>query len=111
MLEELVEEYLQTLADIQSSGLERTPYTLEIRRIDLHQKIADYLGKDMYFKLKDIFCNLDKVCSLYSDCDEWKLKDDFDVSRMSESLVRYLMSDDCQMYLEEKLDLPVYRRR
>lgn len=111
MLKDLIEEYLQTLADVQSSGFERTPYILEIRRIDLHQKIADFLGEDTYFKLKDIFSNLDKVCSLYSDCNEWELKDDFDVSRMSEYLVKYLASDECQMYLEGKLDLPAHRRK
>ena len=121
-MRDLIKEYLQTIKDIQELGCTQTPYALEEQRQKLHShilnRISTYLCTDgynsytdAYIRSKTIFNNLDIICNIYSECEEWKLLDEGDVSAMTNYLFRYITSSECLMYLEGKVDFPVHIRR
>ena len=57
---------------------------------------------------------MDKVCEIYSECEEWKLKDESDINHMARYLERFLTSQECRLYLEGRaislLQLPCIKR-
>ena len=114
----LLKNYLRVVRSVQSCGEAGiVVYSLNNERIRLHKKIADLLGLKgelQYLKLKEVFSNLDLVCALYSTCEEWKLKDETDISLMADNLDRFLGSAEARLFLEgdveELKNLPCFRR-
>ena len=88
---------LQAIQDFKSNCgyVETTPYGLEAKRQELHKELLkDFNIEDNienYDLSKKIFSNLDKICSFYSDEDEWKLKSDYDCNQMMKYLTDYLI--------------------
>ncbi len=105
-MKELIKEYLETIKNIQEcneAGL--IPYELNSERVRLHRKIADYLGlknESEYLRLKDIFSNMDLICSIYSECEEWKLRDNTDIALMTNDLFWFLSSSEARLFIEGK---------
>lgn len=100
---ELLRNYLYTIKAMQDCG--ETLYSLNQKRIELHNKIIEALGISQfggYLRLKLFTDNLDKVCELYSTAEEWKLKTDYDVRWMAKYLERLLSSTEARLYLEGK---------
>lgn len=117
-MKELLKDYLRVVRSIQSCGEAGIAvYSLNNERIRLHKKIADYFGlkgEVGYLRLKEVFSNMDLVCGLYSACEEWKLKDETDISLMADNLNRFLGSAEARLFLEgdveELKNLPCFRR-
>ena len=116
---ELLKEYLEIIKNVQDyEGEGGFPiYSLNQERIRLHRKIMDYLGlknESEYLRLKDIFANIDKICEIYSECEEWKLKNENDIKRMAQYLEIFITSQECYWYLKGKsvplLELPCMKR-
>ena len=117
-MKELLIEYLEVIKNIQEcneTGL--LPYTLNTERVRLHRKIAEYLGikNEMeYLKLKEIFANMDLICRLYSECEEWKLENHTDIVLMADNLKRFLTSAEAKMFIQgdvkELKHLPCFQR-
>ena len=117
-MKELLIEYLEVIKNIQEcneTGL--LPYTLNTERVRLHRKIADYLdikSEMEYLKLKEIFANMDLICGLYSECEEWKLKNHTDIVLMADNLKRFLTSAEAKMFIQgdvkELKHLPCFQR-
>ena len=116
---ELLKEYLETIKSIQeyegNDGF--ALYSLNQERVRLHRKIMNYLNlknESEYIRLKEVFANMDKVCEIYSECEEWKLKDFRDIKMMAQDLERFLTSAECRLFLEGKatflLELPCFNR-
>lgn len=107
LFRDTIKEYLECIKNIQdciTSGM--VPYTLEQKRVGLHNKIAKYLDCDStskYEALKEIFSNMDIICKIYSECDEWKLETERDIKMMSQYLEYFLTSAECRLYLEGKV--------
>lgn len=114
-LQQAIYNYLENLCVIlqyqDDTGDISTPYVFEMRRKELHENlISTYTALclnddlisvyDVYDKSKIIFGNLDKICSIYSSCEEWKLKGDSDVRRMTEYLNKFLSSSAVKNYFE-----------
>lgn len=114
----LLKDYLRTIKGIQECDeMGVSPYSLNNERIRLHRKIFEYLGlknEFQYLRLKEVFSNMDLVCSLYSACEEWKLKDATDISLMADNLNRFLGSAEARLFLEgdveELKNLPCFNR-
>lgn len=105
VLSELLKEYLTTIRDIKDCQIIGfNPYELNEKRIDLHYKIIKCLGlkEDTYLRLKTFTDNLDKVCEIYSACEEWKLKTSRDINMLAKDLERFLTSAEAMNYLEGK---------
>ncbi len=117
-MKELLKDYLRTIKGIQECDeMGVSPYSLNNERIRLHKKIADWLGlkgEAEYLRLKEVFSNMDLVCSLYSACEEWKLKDETDISLMADNLHRFLGSAEARLFLEGDVsmlkNLPCFNR-
>lgn len=117
-MKELLIEYLEIIKNVQEcneTGL--LSYTLNTERVRLHRKIANYLdikNEMEYLKLKEIFANMDLICRLYSECEEWKLKNHTDVVLMADDLYRFLTSAEAKMFIQgdvkELKHLPCFRR-
>ena len=105
-MQKLLKEYLEIIKNIQEcneGGF--IVYSLNQERIRLHRKIMDYLGlqnESEYLRLKEVFANMDKICEIYSTCEEWKLKDETDIKHMSRYLRIFLTSAEGRFYLEGK---------
>ena len=114
-MEHVIFNYLANLKAIQDYHADTddisTPYALEMRRQDLHvELVSTYTALclnddlvdavDVYAKSKIIFANLDKICEIYSSCDEWKLKDNSDVRTMAKYLDKFLSSSEVKNYFE-----------
>lgn len=118
-MKELLIEYLEVLKNIQEcneTGL--LPYTLNTERVRLHRKIADYLdvkNEYEYLRLREIFANMDLICGLYSECEEWKLKSHTDVVLMADNLNKFLTSSEAKMFIQgdvkELKFLPCFRNK
>ena len=114
----LLKDYLRTIKSIQECNeMGASPYSLNNERVKLHKKIADLLGlkgEIGYLRLKEVFSNMELVCALYSACEEWKLKDETDISLMADNLHRFLGSAEARLFLEgdvkELRNLPSFRR-
>ena len=119
MLENLLKDYLNTIKNIQETGMIQTPYMLEEQRQKLHHQILEELNScyklgnlpDIYIRSKTIFENLDVINGLYSGCEEWKLKTDRDVVMMSRDLNNYITSVECRMYLSGDITKPIHIKR
>lgn len=117
-MKELLKDYLRTIKGIQECDeMGVSPYSLNNERIRLHKKIANLLGlksEAEYLRLKEVFSNMDLVCSLYSACEEWKLKDETDISLMADNLNRFLGSAEARLFLEGDVsalkNLPCFNR-
>lgn len=116
---ELLKEYLEIIKNVQDcEGEGGFPiYSLNQERIRLHRKIMDYLdlkNESEYLRLKEVFSNMDKVCAIYSECEEWKLKDKSDIKQMARYLERFITSQECYWFLKGKsvslLELPCMKR-
>lgn len=118
-MKELIKEYLETIKNIQECNeVDLISYELNSERIRLHRKIADYLGlknEFEYLKLKEIFANMDLICNLYSECEEWKLENHTDVVLMANDLYRFLTSAEARLFIQgdvkELKHLPCFRSR
>lgn len=112
-LKETLLHYLYILSAIQESReiCDRTPYSLETQRQNLHDYIVmalvDRLPEgidktDVYMRSKEILSNLDKVNAVYSTANEWMLKSDEDINHMTNDLYKFLTSREVLLYLEGK---------
>ena len=112
-LKETLLHYLYILSAIQESReiCDRTPYSLETQRQNLHDYIVmalvDRLPEgadktDVYMRSKKILSNLDKVNAVYSTANEWLLKSDEDINHMTNDLFKFLTSRVTLLYLEGK---------
>ena len=117
-MRELLVEYLEIIKNVQDyEGEGGFPiYSLNQERIRLHRKIMDYLdlkNESEYSRLKEVFSNMDKVCAIYSECEEWKLKDESDINQMARYLERFITSQECYWFLRGKytslLKLPCFK--
>jgi hypothetical protein len=103
-MKEFLKDYLRTIKSIQECNeMGVSPYSLNNERIRLHKKIVDLLGlkgEVGYLRLKEVFSNMELVCGLYSACEEWKLKDETDISLMADNLRRFLGSAEARLFLE-----------
>ena len=106
-MKELIKEYLETIKNIQECNeVGLIPYELNSERVRLHRLIADYLGlknESEYLRLKEIFSNMDLICSIYSDCEEWKLRDSTDIALMTNNLFYFLSSREAVLFIEGKV--------
>lgn len=106
-MKELIKEYLETIKNIQECNeVGLVPYELNSERVRLHRKIADYLGlknEFEYLRLKEIFSNMNLICSIYSSCEEWKLKDRTDIALMTNNLFYFLSSSEALLFIEGKV--------
>ncbi|MBQ3801802.1 MAG: hypothetical protein II837_16095 [Treponema sp.] len=106
-MKELIKEYLETIKNIQGCNeVGLIPYELNSERVRLHRLIADYLGlknESEYLRLKEIFSNMDLICSIYSDCEEWKLRDSTDIALMTNNLFYFLSSREAVLFIEGKV--------
>ena len=117
-MKELLVEYLETIKNIQECNeTSLLPYALNTERVRLHRMIADYMdvkNEWEYLKLKEIFANMDLICKLYSDCEEWKLENHTDVVLMADNLYRFLTSAEAKMFIQgdvkELKHLPCFQR-
>lgn len=120
-LENCIYNYLECLKSIQDykndANDPRTPYALEMKRTELHENLLSaYIGLFISFvdqddpnddihlhykKSKAIFDNLDKVCEIYSLCEEWKLKTESDVKDMTKYLYKFLVTTECRYFFEK----------
>ena len=105
--------YLYILSAIQESReiCDRTPYSLETQRQNLHDyivmalvdRLPESIDKtDVYMRSKEILSNLDKVNAVYSTANEWMLKSDEDINHMTNDLYKFLTSREVLLYLEGK---------
>jgi hypothetical protein len=112
-LKETLLHYLYILSSIQESReiCDRTPYSLETQRQNLHDYIVMALvdrlpegidNTDVYMRSKEILSNLDKVNVIYSSANEWMLKTDEDINHMANDLYKFLNSRETLLYLEGK---------
>lgn len=105
-MKELIKEYLEIIKNIQECNeVGLVPYELNSERVRLHRKIADYLGlknEFEYLRLKEIFSNMNLICSIYSSCEEWKLKDRTDIALMTNNLFYFLSSSEARLFIEGK---------
>lgn len=101
-------DYMHLLKAIQDLGIGFTPYGFENKRVELHHKIIEYLcledNINNYEKTKYILSNLDKVCAIYSMCEEWKLKSNADCHDMANYLERFLWTSQTRMFIEGSVD-------
>lgn len=106
-MKELIKEYLKTIKNIQECNeVGLIPYELNSERLRLHRKIADYLGlknEYEYLRLRKIFSNMDLICNIYSDCEEWKLRDSTDIALMTNALFRFLSSSEARLFINGKV--------
>lgn len=106
-MKELIREYLETIKNIQECNeVGLVPYELNSERIRLHRKIADYLdlkNESEYLRLKEIFSNMDLICSIYSECEEWKLRDSTDIALMTHDLFWFLSSSEARLFIDGKV--------
>lgn len=106
-MKELIKEYLETIKNIQECNeVGLVPYELNSKRIKLHRKIADYLdlkNESEYLRLKEIFSNMDLICNIYSECEEWKLMDSTDVALMTNNLFWFLSSSEARLFIDGKV--------
>ena len=118
-MKELLVEYLEIIKNVQEyEGEGGFPiYSLNQERVRLHRKIADYLdikSEMEYLKLKEIFANMDLICGLYSECEEWKLENHTDVVLMANDLYKFLTSAEAKMFIQgdvkELKHLPCFQR-
>ena len=117
-MKELLVEYLETIKNIQECNeTDLLPYALNTERVKLHRMIADYMdvkNEWEYLKLKEIFANMDLICRLYSDCEEWKLENHTDVVLMANDLYKFLTSAEAKMFIQgdvkELKHLPCFQR-
>ncbi len=116
---ELLKEYLEIIKNVQEyEGEGGFPiYSLNQERIRLHRMIADYMdvkNEWEYLKLKEIFANMDLICKLYSDCEEWKLENHTDVVLMANDLYKFLTSAEAKMFIQDDVKelkhLPCFQR-
>ena len=122
MLRDIINDYMETLKNIQELGENKTPYetpyALDEMRNKLHRQIlcslsnlADFKDfSDAYIRSKTIKENLDAICEIFSSCEEWKLESDGDVSAMTTYMWHYLTASETLMYLEGRLNLPAHIR-
>lgn len=95
-LKELLYEYFEIIKEIQDfqSGFDLpvSLYSLEQNRINKHKEIEEYLELNCLEKdrLKNLFSNLDKVCILYSECDEYLLKTKRDIKFLTKYVLDFL---------------------
>lgn len=123
-MEQAIYNYLANLKAIQDyqadTGDISTPYALEMRRQALHEElVSTYTALcldddlvsvfDVYDKSKIVFGNLDKICEIYSSCEEWKLKDNSDVRTMAKYLDKFLSSSEVKNYFERGFIPHVFR--
>lgn len=106
-MKELIKKYLETIKNIQECNeVGLIPYELNSERVRLHRKIADYLGlknEAEYLRLREIFSNMDLICNIYSDCEEWELRDSTDVVLMTNNLYWFLSSSEARLFIEGKV--------
>lgn len=109
----LVYEYLECIKNIQ--GLSWTECNMilpkDINRAYFHEQMCRKIfgfDKDeyqnRYLRFKQITDNLDRVCKIYSDADEWKLSDKHDLSMMTKYLEDFLSKAEVKMYIDGNID-------
>lgn len=113
-IEDTIEyKYLECIKSTQDLGCTETGLILpsNINRAYFHEKMCMELfgfdpnvQKGKYLAFKQITDNLDKVCGIYSDCDEWKLETIRDLRMMARYLMNYLNKSEVKLFIEGKTD-------
>lgn len=123
-LRRLIYQYLYCLQSIQEYNEDTeevlTPYALETKRQEIHYEIVEACIK--YFDLKDndiseillrskeIFSNLDKVCSCYSRNKEWELKNESDITHTFLCIWFFLDREKTIQFLNGELEAPDFSK-
>lgn len=113
MNSDLIYEYLECIKNMQ--GLSWTECNMilpkDINRVYFHEQMCrkvfgfdkdEYQNK--YLRFKQITDNLDRICKIYSDADEWKLLNRHDLSMMAKYLEDFLSKAEVKMYIEGDID-------
>ena len=114
---ELLTDYLTDISAIQKIQSDMggiSPYALEMARVEKHKQIEEFLGIETPLekeKLKEWFSKLDVLCSIYSQCDDWKLETDRDIKDMTKYIIRYLSCAEGEGFIEGKLVLKGWKDR
>lgn len=109
----LVYKYLECNKNMQglSLGERYVVFPKYINRAYFHEQMCRKIfgfDKDeyqnRYLRFKQITDNLDKVCKIYSDADEWKLLNRHDLSMMTKYLEDFLSKAEVRMYIDGNID-------
>ena len=110
----LVCDYLQCIADTQDLSFSESASLIlpkGLNRAFFHEQMCvKFFGFDVsnepqkYIAFKYITDNLDKVCALYSECDEWKLKTKRDIKFMAKYLTDFLSKTEVQYFIDGEID-------
>lgn len=113
MNSDLIYEYLECIKNMQ--GLSWTECNMilpkDINRAYFHEQMCrkvfgfdkdEYQNK--YLRFKQITDNLDRICKIYSDADEWRLLNRHDLSMMAKYLEDFLSKAEVKMYIEGDID-------
>lgn len=107
---------LQAIAEYKAdTDDDRTPYQLEMRRKDMHDRLFSedilpalslrkgFTENDAYLRSKDIFSNLDKVWRIY-DMTEFDITDDNCAKWLVTHLYHFLQTTETKYFLEGVTD-------
>jgi hypothetical protein len=111
--QDLIYQYLECIKNMQNLSWSEVVLVLpkDINRAYFHEQMCQKIfgfDKDehqhRYLRFKEITDNLDRVCKIYSDVDEWKLQNIHDLSMMSKYLTDFLSKTEVKMYINEDID-------
>lgn len=109
----LIYEYLECIKNIQGLSWNECNMILpkDINRAYFHEQMCRKIfgfDKDeyqnRYLRFKQITDNLDRICKIYSDADEWRLLNKHDLSMMAKYLEDFLSKAEVKMYIEGDID-------
>jgi 3-methyladenine DNA glycosylase Tag len=110
---ELIYEYLECIKNMQGLSWSESVLVLpkDINRAYFHEQMCQKIfgfDKDQhqhrYLRFKGITDNLNKVCNIYSDANEWKLESKHDLSMMTKYLSDFLSKTEVKMYIDGDID-------
>lgn len=109
----LIYEYLECIKNMQGLSWNECNMILpkDINRAYFHEQMCRKIfgfDKDeyqnRYLRFKQITDNLDRICKIYSDADEWMLLNKHDLSMMAKYLEDFLSKAEVKMYIEGDID-------
>lgn len=109
----LIYEYLECIKNMQGLSWNECNMILpkDINRAYFHEQMCRKIfgfDKDeyqnRYLRFKQITDNLDRICKIYSDADEWRLLNKHDLSMMAKYLEDFLSKAEVKMYIEGDID-------
>lgn len=110
---DLIYQYLECIKNMQGLSWSESTLVLpkDISRAYFHEQMCRKIFgfdrdeyQNRYIRFKNITNNLDKVCEIYSDAEEWKLKNKHDLSMMAKYLTNFLLKAEVKMYIDGDID-------